>query len=231
MIGSIRTGLAAALITGFAAVAAFPVAAEEASVRYEVKITNVTSGQALDSGIVFTPFIVAAHQPGLKIFTPGEPASAAIGRIAEGGDIGPLDMELSANPAVQDIAKGAAPLLPGQSVTFELDSHGSANHISLAAMLLPTNDGVVGLVDVAAPKGKGSVTYQALGYDGGTETNSELCADIPGPHCHGTPFSPADPGEGYVHVHSGIHGIGDLVPAKRDWRNPVAIVRITRLTP
>jgi hypothetical protein len=40
----------------------------------------------------------------------------------------------------------------------------------------------------------------------------------------------ADPGdpEGFVHVHSGIHGGADLDPAMHDWRNPVALVTITR---
>lgn len=231
MSGTIRAGLAALLITGLASTAAFPAAAEDMPVRYEVKITNVTSGHATDSGILFTPFIVAAHQAGLKIFRLGERASTAIERIAEGGDFGLLDTELSEDPRVQDIAKGDAALLPGQSVTFELATRGSANHISLVAMLLPTNDGMVALVDVPAPTGKDMETYYALGYDGGTETNSESCADIPGPHCMGTAFSPGDTGEGYVHVHAGIRGIGDLDPAKFDWRNPVAVVQIARLSP
>lgn len=228
MIGSIRTGLAAALISGAAAIAAFPVAAEEA-VTYEVKITNVTSGHALESGLVFTPFIVATHQAGLKIFTPGEPASSAIEQIAEGGNIDPLDAELSGNPQVRDIAKGSAPLLPGQSVTFELDSLGVANHISLAAMLLPTNDGLIALVDEPLPAGE--AVFHALGYDAGTETNDEKCQSIPGPHCGGEAFSPLDAGEGYVSVHPGTHGKGNLSVKSYDWRNPVAIVRIMRLTP
>jgi len=37
------------------------------------------------------------------------------------------------------------------------------------------------------------------------------------------------PAEGYVYVDSGIHGIGDLVPAERDWRGPVAEVVIRRV--
>ena len=37
---------------------------------------------------------------------------------------------------------------------------------------------------------------------------------------------PAGGEEGYVHVHAGIHGIGDLDASERDWRNPVAMVTI-----
>ena len=35
--------------------------------------------------------------------------------------------------------------------------------------------------------------------------------------------------EGFVHVHSGIHGVGDLDEAARDWRNPVARIVVRRL--
>ena len=34
--------------------------------------------------------------------------------------------------------------------------------------------------------------------------------------------------EGYVHIHAGIHGIGDLDASVRDWRNPVAEITIVR---
>jgi hypothetical protein len=33
-------------------------------------------------------------------------------------------------------------------------------------------------------------------------------------------------GEGFVHVHRGMHGIGSFKASERDWRNPVAEVRI-----
>lgn len=196
---------------------------------YAVTITNVTNG------VLFTPIIAATHDEGLKISTPGMPASAAIARIAEGGDTSVLEAELAASPKVHDI-KTSGPLPPGHSVTLTLDAGEDDGHVSLAAMLLPTNDGMVALVDVPGPegkgkgKGKGTVTYHALGYDGGSEINDELCANIPGPHCGGAPFSAAD-GEGYVHVHRGIHGIADLSADAYDWRNPVAIVAISRVAP
>lgn len=39
-------------------------------------------------------------------------------------------------------------------------------------------------------------------------------------------------GEGYIHVHAGIHGIGGddgLDPETYDWRNPVVEVTIERI--
>ncbi|MCH6583458.1 MAG: hypothetical protein E2O37_00035 [Proteobacteria bacterium] len=67
-------------------------------------------------------------------------------------------------------------------------------------------------------------------YDAGSETNDESCANIPGPPdgCTGAGVSPDDDGEGYVHIHAGIHGISDLIAADRDWRNPVARITIRR---
>jgi hypothetical protein len=60
-------------------------------------------------------------------------------------------------------------------------------------------------------------------------TNDEACASIPGPQCGGAPFSPNDSGEGFVYVHSGIHGIGDLSASQYSWNNPVLKVTIKRL--
>ena len=32
-----------------------------------------------------------------------------------------------------------------------------------------------------------------------------------------------------LHIHAGIHGVGDLDAATRDWRNPVALITVRRL--
>jgi hypothetical protein len=70
----------------------------------------------------------------------------------------------------------------------------------------------------------------SVAYDAGSEVNDELCASIPGPDCGGAGAgSPVGGEEGYVHVHTGIHGIGDLDPSERDWRNPVAMITVTRV--
>ena len=36
----------------------------------------------------------------------------------------------------------------------------------------------------------------------------------------------SDGAEGYVYVHSGIHGIGGVDPSVWDWNNPVALITI-----
>jgi hypothetical protein len=197
-------------------------AAADGGRSYQVTITNLTHA------INFTPILVASHRDGVSIFEPGSAASTDLQRVAEGGDIAPMSATLLANPRVKDVQNSGGLLGPGQSVSVTVKAGYRASHISLASMLLPTNDGFFGLSDVQAPW-FGSVTYYSPGYDAGTETNDELCVSIPGPTCGGEAFSPNDDGEGYVHVHRSIHGIGDLAADVYDWRNPVAKITITRI--
>ena len=64
----------------------------------------------------------------------------------------------------------------------------------------------------------------------GTEANNELCAYIPGPACDADSGNLEDgPGEGYIHINRGVHGVGDLTASVHDWRNPVAEVFVARL--
>jgi len=84
-------------------------------------------------------------------------------------------------------------------------------------------------MDVQFPKGKQSVTYLAPAYDAGTETNDEAYANVPGPACRGEALSYYDEGEGFVTIHNGVHGIGELNPSIYDWRNPVAKIIVTRV--
>lgn len=188
---------------------------------YQVTITNLTRGQT------FTPILVASHRSGVSLFETGASAGEEISAIAEGGDVVPLSEVLDANKKVAEVKNSGGTLPPGESVTVEVSARG-ANRISLAAMLVPTNDTFVALRDVRAPR-FGSVTYRAVAYDAGSETNNEECDSIPaGGECAGEGVSLDDDGEGFVHISAGIHGIGDLTPETYDWRNPVADVTITR---
>jgi len=195
--------------------------AEGRKAHYELTITNITKG------LLFTPILLLTHKNGVKLFTPGSPASQALEELAEGGNTVPLTSMMSMNPKVGSIMTIGA-LGPGETIIAEIPGERGFNYVSLASMLLPTNDGFIALNGVRAPLGNKTVMYLVPGYDAGTEINDELCANIPGPHCGGEAVSEED-GEGYVHIHSGIHDIGDLSPADYDWRNPVARVVIKRI--
>jgi hypothetical protein len=219
MFRTMRYTLATAALSGLLMSSATAIADDHTA--YQVTITNITSS------INFTPILVASHRKGVSLYDLGSPASDELTAIAEGGDTAPLADVLDADPRVADVQNSGGLLEPGQSVTVTVTARRGAGFISLASMMLPTNDGFIALNSVRAPR-KGSVTYYSQGFDAGTEPNDELCISIPGPTCGGEGPSPGIDGEGYVHIHRGMHGIGDLAPEIYDWRNPVAAITITR---
>jgi hypothetical protein len=222
-------------LTAAVVVASFVFASSSAmasgSAMYRVTITNITNS------IIFTPILVASHRKKISIFEPGEPASDALAEIAESGSPASLAVMLANNGA--DVGNSGVPLMPGHSADVMVSAEHGARRITVASMLLPTNDGFFALNGVKAPR-HGSVTYYSPGYDAGSEFNDDDCANIPGPTCHlpddtaGGLSEPADTDEGYVHIHRGIQGaVTGLLDAFDgvvfDWRNPVAKIIITRI--
>ena len=103
-------------------------------------------------------------------------------------------------------------------------------YVTVTSMLIPTNDAFIAVNGVKGPKSNhGPKVIMSPAYDAGSEPNDELCSNIPGPVCGGDGGSPAASGEGYVHIHAGIQGIGDLNSADFDWRNPTAKITIKRM--
>ena len=187
----------------------------------EVKITN------LSAKVVLTPPIVAASNGRIAVFQLTGPASEALEMLAEGGSTDDLAAMFADHNA--SVAQATEPVPPGQTLTLYVYGTRYAR-ISLASMILPTNDGFIALDSVRVPR-RGSATYYSRGYDAGTEANDELCGSIPGPTCGGVGPSPGDNAgdEKFVHIHRGMHGVGDLDAAVYDWRNPVAKITVTRV--
>jgi len=217
----IATMAVAALVLG---VLGLPgdLAARSSGKTYKVTVTNLTRGQS------FTPILAASHRyaPNL-LFVPGDAASPELAMLAEGGNTEPLEAVLLGNPRVKDTATSAGLLEPGDSTTIEIEGRIGLGWISLAAMLIPTNDAFLAAQNVRLPRGREVITVVVPAYDAGSEPNDEDCDNIPGPVCDGEGVSGGD-GEGYVHVHAGIHGIADLAADTYDWRNPVASISIER---
>lgn len=205
--------IAAALCAGV------PAAAQ--NMHLKITVTNITKGQT------FTPILVAVHKPGVHLFELGTPASVELEQLAEAGATAPLEGVLNANPLVKTAVDTGAPLPPGASVSITVPASGQFSQVSIAAMLIPTNDGFFA-VDAVQASSTQTIKVFSPAYDAGTELNDELCIHIPGGDgCAGEGFNPSREGaEGYVHIHEGIHGIGDLPAALYDWRNPVALVTI-----
>lgn len=210
----------------------------ESQPQYEVSITNITKGQT------FTPQLVVTHNSTVSLFTLGEHASHSLEVLAEGGDTAPLSFDLEElSPHVGDVKTIPGLLMPGKTVTIKIRAGYSHRYLSLAAMLIPTNDTFFALNRIRLPHA-GSMSFTALAYDGGTEANDQNCANIPGPRCirdggqgEGHSPGPNEGDEGYVFISNGFHDLGKvdedgneiLRPFVYDWRNPVAHVTIKRL--
>lgn len=209
----------------------------------DIEVTNITNN------IYFTPLLITAHPLADFLFFVGTSASPSLQAMAEGGDISDLLTDLGGVDA-DTIADPAAGLLaPGQSTTTTIDTTASGNiYLSLVAMMLPTNDGFVGLDSLEIPTTPGNYTYYLDGYDAGTEANDELLNTVDGgvPGIAGIPGDPSgDAGTGgtgvavadnnlRVHVHRGNLGdtdpngdISDLDSTTHRWLNPVATVYLT----
>lgn len=190
---------------------------------YKVTITNLTPGQP------FAPVMAATHRAGTMIFETGAVPSDELAMLAEAGNGQPMANQLLATHTARDAQVSTGGLtFPGNSTTLMITAKKGRDTISVAAMLGATNDAFFAIRDMPLPHGKGqSVVYQANAYDAGSETNDESALTVAG--LGGEGYSPSDDGEGFIHIHNGVHGIGDLLPATMDWRNPVAEIKIERV--
>lgn len=223
-----------------AAVVSAPSAAGAEPATYRVTLTNLSSGQP------FSPPAVAAHRPGLRVFEVGALASDEIAAIAQDGNEAPLVSALSADPRVSQVVDVGRPLTPHgveklgftDSVTVEITAR-PGDRLSLATMLICTNDGLLGLAGVTLPA-SGTLSYALSGYDAGREDNTERSADLVDPcsalgpvPLSGDPNGNEDAAVATsprqsIHHHPGITGSGDLSVADHGWTDPVATVTVTR---
>ena len=197
---------------------------------YKVTITNITRGQ------IFSPPIVISHNKDFKLFRLANPATPGLALLAEEGMTGTLEAELGTMDSVFQYKTAEPPgnfIMPGASKTVEIETKGHFRLLSVAAMLVSSNDAFLAIRGVYARSWKDEAV-DARAYDAGSELNSELCEFVPGPTTTdpcSTPEIGHDPStpEGYVYIHSGIHGMGDLDPADFDWQNPAATILVQRV--
>ena len=208
------------LILTLCTLAAVALAAGSAqAATYEVTVTNLTRGQIL------SPPVVVSHQSGFSLFTPGEPASPELAGLAEDALSEPLLALLATEPQVRDAAIGSDVIMPGDSLTIEVEGQGNFRRLTVVSMLVTTNDAFV----AASGKLRTGAGYYGIAWDAGSETNTQNCAHIPGPPCGNPGVRVTGSAEGFVSVHAGIHGGGSLNPRQHDWRNPVASVSVRRV--
>jgi len=206
----------------------------------DVEITNLTQG------MYYTPLIVAAHQDNIQFYQLGETASDALATMAEGGDISLLSAAVTGAGGVVSENPAGGLLAPASTTVLTDFDTGSNGYLSIAAMLLPTNDGFAALNAWPIPSTPGTYTINLNAYDAGSEVNDEIvngggALDVPG-----IPAAPGGQGgtgatgvtdtetNETVHVHRGNLGDSDATGGTSDvnstvhrWLNPVAKVVVT----
>lgn len=193
--------------------------------NYEVTIENITEGQG------FSPPIIAIHKRRYDFLKNGTAASAGVMLLAEDGNPLIWNRELKREQLVVNSTTGQGLTNPGTSRIFTVTApNGNPNlRISVALMLVTTNDGLTVVESKRLPKNVGDrVEYLGKEYDSGTEFNSELGSTIPLPanNFHVRDFEKA---EGFIHRHKGIQGNGDYSPADYGFQNGASKVTIERV--
>lgn len=157
---------------------ALSTATQVSAAEIKVTITNLTQGMH------FTPRLLVAHEPAVSLFKVGTEASPQLQRLAEGGAIGAADDDdaddfgsLLESDGVADLTAWQAfpglvnPASSSAEYTFDTEDFPL---LSMAAMLIPTNDAFVGLDSYAIPTEPGTYTVYLNAYDSGTEANDEI---------------------------------------------------------
>ena len=216
---------------------------------YRVTLVNLTDGQP------FSPPVAATHRRGIHMFQVGGFASNQLAAIAQGGDQGPMFQLFNGAPGVTQAVDIGAPLTrtgkvadppgpPGpfvDSATFQITAR-AGDRLSLATMLICTNDGFLGLDSVRLPS-HGARAFLINGYDAGRENNTQLSQDLVDPCTDLGPVPlPGDPDGNFdtgavltnpptrIQHHPNIQaGVGELTPAAHGWRDPVAVAVVSRI--
>ncbi len=185
----------------------------------DIQITNLTHAQH------FTPRLVIAHDNSIDAFEPGVEATSALAWLAEAGVIDDTQNSASSGqnfeallgPADSDNSSNTWHRIDGLSAPSSTENYAfdtmDKTHLSILAMLIPTNDAFVGLDSIKIPTTPGTYTYTLHAYDAGTELNDELNSmrtDIV--EQGGTPLggygAPGVAGAGASPVPLGVGGLG-----------------------
>jgi hypothetical protein len=151
------------------------------AVELEISITNLTQGN------YFTPRLVVAHTDAADVFEVGQEASTALAWLAEAGVITDAqaaessgqNFEAALGPADTDNGSNTWHFFGGLVAPATTLTYGSFDtmdkpYLSIASMLIPTNDAFIGLDSIKIPTEAGTYTYYLNAYDAGTELNDEL---------------------------------------------------------
>ena len=224
---TVITAIAAgALLTAAGAATASAHSADVSKLHtYQVTISNLTGGEPLSPGMVAT----TAGSTTVHAFTPGTRAGRELAYLAQDGMEAPLVELFKAAATTTDVVDVAQPLIPrsvtktglSSSLTVTIKAR-PGDRLSVASMLVCSNDGFTGLREAPLPSSGSTATYLLPAFDAGVENNTEASADLPDP-CSavgpaplaGDPNGNDDAGpatvpQGTIAPHPGITGAADL---------------------
>jgi hypothetical protein len=214
-------GLTIVLLVGVVAVPAVAGPQAGAGQRWQVTVENLTPAGSQP----LSPPLVVVHSSRADVWSVGTIANHGVAAIAEDANNAPLEEVIPQIRGVETVfTVPGGPIPSGQARSFEVETRGRFERLTLLTMLVNTNDAFTGL-DSLRIHGKGAV-LDTIAYDAGSERNNELAAFIPGPCCN-NPFV-RDPEGALIRPHDGISGVGDLDPAVYGWPEPAARITITR---
>ncbi|WP_143730916.1 spondin domain-containing protein [Microbulbifer sp. GL-2] len=202
---------------------------EAVTLGFEVTITNLTQNQPL------SPVAIVAHDSTLRGWVVGQPSSAGLELLAEGGDNSEFLTGLEDSGSYTDVS-GTAPLGPGATERFTLEFDEEEEVLlTIVTMLVNTNDAFSGLtqIDISSLAVGDSLQRLAPVYDAGTEFNSELVGTIPGPADGGEGFNAERDDVDFVARHPGIVSRADGYDASaleqsHRFDQPAMLLEITR---
>lgn len=199
--------------------------------RCTITVTNLHAFQQ------FEDFLVLIHSNKLDypIFTLGEPAISferdsddgdrneidnGLKELADDGDTDDMEDFYEDEGGVYDVDDINGPLNPGVSVQFTIEYTETYDELSIASSMLFSNDAFIGIDALSLPA-NGAFFLNVL--DAGVEPNIGTCwsvkadeRDFPGnSDCADDDSDGNDnendigPGEGFVHVHTGIYNFDD----------------------
>ncbi|MDH5442480.1 MAG: spondin domain-containing protein, partial [Candidatus Nomurabacteria bacterium] len=143
-----------------------PVPTETLSQTYTVTINNSSESQPLAPGV----YIIHTDEASLDFADTLSPAE--LEPLAEYGSNTDFATFAGTLPGVVDVITIDAPILPGESTSFEITANTDGLFLSGIQMAVASNDGYA-LVNAIPLTGQATIT-PANNYDNGTEENSEL---------------------------------------------------------
>ncbi|NVJ58325.1 MAG: hypothetical protein HWE19_18365 [Vibrionaceae bacterium] len=215
-----------------ALLAGCPKTDDDKTYRFTVNVTNLTANQPM------SPLALLTHNESYQLFSVGQSASVELERLAEGGSNAELIALMNGNANIHEGISGHGLILPGTSdqVTFTVDP-GSYGYLSVASMLVNTNDAFVGESGLSLKSLSVGEHFEMNMnvWDSGTEANDELASTIPGPAGGGEGFNATrNDSNDVVSFHPGVVSQDDglassTLSAVHRFLNPGAKITITRI--